>query len=297
MLVPVYHQKKVYIKLELAECLKIIMTFIYLIGNQINDPYCGKDISLFHNVSYLGQIIDRYKLAEYYLGAKIFIFPSEEDCSPNVILEAMACGLPILTVNSGGIPELINHGRHSAGLYLDENNPVMSLNTILKFYDKYSKDAEIIVKKNYDINFTAKKYIEEIKKLVQEKIMKIFLSRGKANLGSNRIYIENLSQYFSQIGLATVVSENILPNFDYYILSKYSNYKDLNKIRQINKNRRVICGIIHPSDLNYSGIQMLKGSDFAIVGSIEERDYYLRYKKNVFRFPQIENIDLIERNT
>ena len=126
--------------------------------------------------------------------------------------------------------------------------------------------------------------------------MKIFfLSRGKANLGSNRIYIENLSQYFSQIGLVTVVSENILPNFDYYILSKYSNYKDLNKIRQINKNRRVICGIIHPSDLNYSGIQMLKGSDFAIVGSIEERDYYLRYKKNVFRFPQIENIDLIER--
>ena len=46
----------------------------YLIGNQINDPYCGKDISLFHNVTYLGQVIDRYKLVEYYLGAKFLSF-------------------------------------------------------------------------------------------------------------------------------------------------------------------------------------------------------------------------------
>ena len=44
----------------------------------------------------------------------------------------------------------------------------MSLNTILKFYNKYSRDAEIIVKENYDIKFTAKKYIDEIKKLVQK---------------------------------------------------------------------------------------------------------------------------------
>ena len=45
--------------------------------------------------------------------------------------------------------------------------------------------------------------------------MKIFLKRGKENLGSNRIYIENLSQYLSQVGVETVISENILPNFDY----------------------------------------------------------------------------------
>ena len=126
--------------------------------------------------------------------------------------------------------------------------------------------------------------------------MKIFfLKRGKANLGSNRIYIENLSQYLSQVGVETVISENILPNFDCYILSKYSKFEDLKKIRQINKNNRVVCGIIHPSDLNHSGIQILKSSDFVIVGSIEERDYYLKYKKNVFRFPQIENIVTIKR--
>ena len=48
--------------------------------------------------------MDRNKIASYYKGAKIFMFPSEEDCSPNVVIEAMACGLPILTTNSGVYP-------------------------------------------------------------------------------------------------------------------------------------------------------------------------------------------------
>ena len=122
--------------------------------------------------------------------------------------------------------------------------------------------------------------------------MKIFfLKKGKSHLGSNRIYIENLSQYFSKLGLTVTVSDVILPDFDCYILSKYSKLNDLNQIRNINKNRKVICGTIHPTDLNFNGVKMLKGSDF-IVGSIEERDYYLKYNKNIFRFPQIENIKI-----
>ena len=122
-----------------------------------------------------------------------------------------------------------------------------------------------------------------------------FLKRGKEYLGSNRIYIDNLSQYFSQVGVEVKVSEKIIPDYDYYILSKYSKYQDLKKIRQINGNRKVICGIIHPSDLNHFGIKMLKDSNFAIVGSIEERDYYLKYNRNIFRFPQIEKIDHIKK--
>lgn len=123
--------------------------------------------------------------------------------------------------------------------------------------------------------------------------MKIFfLKKGKSHLGSNRIYIENLSQYFSKLGLKVIVSDIILPDFDCYILSKYSKLKDLNQIRDINKNRKVICGTIHPTDLNFNGVKMLKGSDFIIVGSTEERDYYLKYNKNIFRFPQIEDIKI-----
>ena len=160
-------KKGLYKILELANCLKNNSDFhIYLIGKQINDPYCGSYIKNFENITYLGPVNNRNELSKYYKGAKVFLFPSEDDCSPNVILEAMACGLPILTVNSGGIPELIEKESFKAGLYIDEENPMMSLSTIVKFYDNFSKNAVYLAENYFDFNETAKKYIQEIEKLV-----------------------------------------------------------------------------------------------------------------------------------
>ena len=53
--------------------------------------------------------MDRNKIASYYKGAKIFMFPSEEDCSPNVVIEAMACGLPIVCFNNTSASDYISH--------------------------------------------------------------------------------------------------------------------------------------------------------------------------------------------
>tara|TARA_Y100000996_G_scaffold415264_1_gene409039 strand:+ start:160 stop:1323 length:1164 start_codon:yes stop_codon:yes gene_type:complete len=159
-------KKGLYRILELAECLKNNEDFhFYLIGKQIQDPICGEEIKNYKNITYLGEISDRNELSNYYKSSKIFIFPSEEDCSPNVILEAMACGLPILTVKSGGIPELINLKDKKAGLYLDEENPVMALNTLIKFHDRLSKNALEIIKDKFDFQITGKNYLDEIYKL------------------------------------------------------------------------------------------------------------------------------------
>ena len=43
----------------------------------------------------------RYNSADIY-----FYFVHQSNC-PNSVLEAMACGLPILTTNTGGLPELV----------------------------------------------------------------------------------------------------------------------------------------------------------------------------------------------
>ena len=110
--------------------------------------------------------MDRNKIANYYKGAKIFMFPSEEDCSPNVVIEAMACGLPILTTNSGGIPEMIDYENIKAGIYIDEHNPIMSLNTLIKFYEKFSKNALFLSKNYFDFEITANNYLNEIKKIM-----------------------------------------------------------------------------------------------------------------------------------
>lgn len=54
-------------------------------------------------------ISDKNLLAKYYAASDMFIFPSMADNCPLVILEAMACGLPIVSFKTGGIPELIEH--------------------------------------------------------------------------------------------------------------------------------------------------------------------------------------------
>ena len=123
--------------------------------------------------------------------------------------------------------------------------------------------------------------------------MKIFfLKRGNEKLGSNRIYIENLSNWLAKKKIKVFKSKIIKPDFDIYILSKYSSLNDIYNIRKINPNKKVLCGLIHPTNLSYSGIKLIKESDFLIVGSIEERDFYKNYCSNVIRFPQLENIQL-----
>jgi len=61
------------------------------------------------NVKTAGFITDKATLAKYYSAADMLLYPSIADNCPLVILEAMACGLPVVSFKTGGIPELIEH--------------------------------------------------------------------------------------------------------------------------------------------------------------------------------------------
>jgi len=56
--------------------------------------------------------VDHGKLPEYYLDADIFTLPSLAEGMPNVVLEAIGSGLPIVATRVAGSEELVHHGEN-----------------------------------------------------------------------------------------------------------------------------------------------------------------------------------------
>jgi glycosyltransferase involved in cell wall biosynthesis len=57
-------------------------------------------------VSFAGYVPQNL-MAPYYRAADVFALPSDFDNSPNVVLEAMACGLPVVATDVGGVAEFV----------------------------------------------------------------------------------------------------------------------------------------------------------------------------------------------
>jgi len=54
-------------------------------------------------------ITSQYDLAELYSLADAFVTPAIEDNLPNTVMEALACGTPVVAFNTGGIPDMVEH--------------------------------------------------------------------------------------------------------------------------------------------------------------------------------------------
>ena len=61
---------------------------------------------------HVGQVTDETHLSKLYAAADVFVAPFEEDNLPNVVLEALACGTPVVSFAAGGIPDSIDHGEN-----------------------------------------------------------------------------------------------------------------------------------------------------------------------------------------
>jgi glycosyltransferase involved in cell wall biosynthesis len=71
------------------------------------------------NIIGLSKTSNVYELAELYSIADVFVNTSYEDTFPTTNLEALACGTPIITYNTGGSPESIDE---SCGYVINKGN-------------------------------------------------------------------------------------------------------------------------------------------------------------------------------
>ena len=61
------------------------------------------------------------EMARWYQAADLFVFGSWREGCPNVVLEALACGTPVVATRVGGTPELVREGRD--GLLFEPRSP------------------------------------------------------------------------------------------------------------------------------------------------------------------------------
>ncbi|GAB4012890.1 glycosyltransferase family 4 protein [Spirosoma migulaei] len=64
---------------------------------------------LTYPVRHLGLLTTEDDIVAAYNAADVMIVPSLEDNLPNTVIEAMACGTPVVGFRTGGIPEMIDH--------------------------------------------------------------------------------------------------------------------------------------------------------------------------------------------
>jgi glycosyltransferase involved in cell wall biosynthesis len=82
---------------------------LILVGEGPERPHLmslRKRFNLDEEVTLVGHQDD---IGPYYAIADLFVLPSHSEGSPNVLLEAMSAGIPVIATNAGGIPELATH--------------------------------------------------------------------------------------------------------------------------------------------------------------------------------------------
>jgi UDP-glucose:(heptosyl)LPS alpha-1,3-glucosyltransferase len=87
-------------------------------------------------VRFLGEVAD---LVRIYSAADIFILPTVYDPFSNACLEALACGLPVITTRSNGFSEIIEDSVH--GSIVDHAGNLIGLREAIRFWSDPSRRA------------------------------------------------------------------------------------------------------------------------------------------------------------
>lgn len=93
-----------YLMKSLQKLSEIIDFQVILVGNA-NDEL--KNELKNQKIYYIGSISSESLIAKYYALSDVFVIPSLQDNLPNTMLEAIACGTPVIGFNVGGIADAV----------------------------------------------------------------------------------------------------------------------------------------------------------------------------------------------
>jgi len=145
---------------SIPEIIKANPNFKVLIGGEgvlkdkIRDYIEKKDLT--NNVTLLGWISDE-DMPHYLNKLKLLVLPSYTEGLPYIILEAMACGTPVLTTNVGAIPDIVKD--ENTGFLMEDNSSMSISKNVFRAlknhsFQKISDNGYSLVVNKFSYNST-----------------------------------------------------------------------------------------------------------------------------------------------
>jgi glycosyltransferase involved in cell wall biosynthesis len=114
------------------------------------------------NIKYVDFVNSEEILAKYYSASDVFLSASLAETFPLTILEAMSCGLPVVSFDVGGVKEAIEHRKNGyLAKYSDGEDLLQGVKYILSMNEKQSIKMSSDSKNKILDNFSKEKMIRE----------------------------------------------------------------------------------------------------------------------------------------
>ncbi len=118
--------------------------------------------------------VDHGKLPDYYLDADLFVLPSLAEGMPNVVLEAMGSGLPIVATKVPGSEELVHDGQN--GFLIEHDKPEELIRALVSLINKRSLREKMgcqskAIAREYGWDRVADDYMELYRNTVRHEVL------------------------------------------------------------------------------------------------------------------------------
>lgn len=142
------------ISIELSKRLDPEKYQIVLVGT---DAQVDKQLP--SNIISVHRTQNQKELAEIYTAADVFVNPTREDNYPTVNMEAIACGTPVITFQTGGSPEMIDE---KTGMAVDAGDISRLEEEIERICNEmpYSREDCLKRAKQFDAQICFERYVE-----------------------------------------------------------------------------------------------------------------------------------------
>lgn len=154
--------------LRMLETLNPASNLVCLAIGERTESYSAK----LNRIQFIPYQSDPKIVADYYRACDVYVHPARAETYPTVILEAQACGLPVVATRVGGIPEQIEHGE--SGLLVppgDASAMATAVQTILIDGEVASRLGRCSAEKatdQYDVKNTNLRYSDWLEQIVAD---------------------------------------------------------------------------------------------------------------------------------